>query len=271
MTCRTLETYYHINAHTFEKQYKETLSGYRDWDQLAHADQWLLFPENIGPHLAIDESSLSNGELYTFVTNRDRHTGEGNLVAVVAGTKSEDVIQVLKQIDEEEGRRVEEVTLDLSDSMRRIVCIAFPKAKRVIDRFHIQKMVCEAVQEIRVAHRWEALLQANDKIEECKLAGKPYRPFRFPNGDTRPELLIRSRYLLFKSADKWTNRQKERAKILFAEYPDLKLAYGLSHSLRMIFSKNTLKEAARLSLGRWYNKVSESGIKTVQRHRHHIL
>lgn len=143
------------------------------------------------PHLAIDETSLSNGELYTFVTNRDRHAGERSLVAVVSGTKSEDVIRVLKQVDEEERMKVEEVTLDLSDSMRRIVAIAFPKAQRVIDRFHIQKMACEAVQEIRVAHRWDALQQANDEMEECRLSGKPYHPFRFPNGDTRPELLIR--------------------------------------------------------------------------------
>ncbi len=261
VTCRTLETFYHINACTFEKQYKETLGGFRDWDQLGHADTWLLFPENIGPHLAIDESSLSNGELYTFVTNRDRHTGEGSLVAVVSGTKSEDVIQVLRRIDEEERMKVEEVTLDLSDSMRKIVSTAFPKARRVIDRFHIQKMACEAVQEIRVAHRWEALQQANDEMEECRLSGKPYSPFRFPNGDTRPELLIRSRYLLFKPADRWTERQKERAKILFEEYPDIKLAYELSHSPRMIFSKNTVKDAARLSMARWYNKVDESGMK----------
>lgn len=147
VTCRTLEIFYHINAHTFEKQYKETLSGFRGWEQLDHADTWLLFTENMGPHLAIDETSLSNGELYTFVTNRDRHAGERSLVAVVSGTKSEDVIRVLKQVDEEERMKVEEVTLDLSDSMRRIVAIAFPKAQRVIDRFHIQKMACEAVQE----------------------------------------------------------------------------------------------------------------------------
>ena len=94
VTCRTLEEFYHIDGHTFEKQYKETLSGFRNWEQLEHADEWILFPENIGPHLAIDESSLSNGELYTFVTNRDRHTHEESLVAAVAGTKSEDVIPV---------------------------------------------------------------------------------------------------------------------------------------------------------------------------------
>ena len=63
VTCRTLEEFYHIDCHAFEKQYEEVLSGYRNWEQLSHADEWMLFPENIGPHLAIDETSLSNGEL----------------------------------------------------------------------------------------------------------------------------------------------------------------------------------------------------------------
>ena len=110
----------------------------------------MLFPENMGPRLAIDETSLSNGELYTFVTNRDACTRECSLVAVVAGTKSEDVIAVLQRIDEESRYAVKEVTLDLSDSMRKIVRTAFPKACRVIDRFHIQKLACDAVQELRI-------------------------------------------------------------------------------------------------------------------------
>ena len=76
VTCRTLEEFYHIDGHTFEKQYKEVLSGYRNWEQLSHAGEWMLFPENMGPYLAIDETSLSNGELYTFVTNRDACTRE---------------------------------------------------------------------------------------------------------------------------------------------------------------------------------------------------
>lgn len=59
--------------------------------------------------LAIDESSLSDGELYTFVTNRDAKTREGSLVAVVAGTKSEDVIAVLERIDEDKLNKVKEV------------------------------------------------------------------------------------------------------------------------------------------------------------------
>ena len=259
VTCRTLEEFYHIDSHTFEKQYKESLSGYRDWDQLAHADEWLLFADNIGPRLAIDETSLSNGELYTFVTNRDARIRERSLVAVVAGTKSENVIAVLQRIDEERRRAVEEVTLDLSDSMRKIVRTAFPKASRVIDRFHIRKLACDAVQELRIKHRWDAMQQANDGMEEARLKGEGYVPFRYPNGDTRKELLIRSRFLLFKSADKWTDSQKLRAETLFKEYPDIRKAYGLCHSLRMIFSKDTIKDAARLSMARWYNKVEEAG------------
>ena len=52
------------------RQYKEIFSGYRRWKQLPHAEEFILFPQNVGPNLAIDESSLSCGELYTFVTNR---------------------------------------------------------------------------------------------------------------------------------------------------------------------------------------------------------
>lgn len=259
MTCRTLEDFYHIDANTLEKQYKEKLSGFRQWSESSHAEQWLVFSDNIGENLAIDETSLSNGNLYTIVTNRDRHGRDCCLVAIVAGTKSEDVSQALKRIPEELREQVKEVTLDLSDSMRKIVRSCFPRAERVIDRFHIQKLACDAVQEMRIKFRWDAIQQANDEMENAKIEGRSYEPFRYENGDTKKELLARSRYLLFKSGEKWTPSQRKRAKILFAEYPDLQKAYSLSHSLRMIFSKNTIKDAARLSMARWYNQVEEAG------------
>ena len=108
MTCRTLEEFYHVNGRSFEKQYKETLSDYRSWEQLSHAQKWLLFEDNIGKGIAIDETSLSNGEFYTIVTNRDRHGRKGCLVAIIAGTKSLDVCKVLDKIDEKKREDVEE-------------------------------------------------------------------------------------------------------------------------------------------------------------------
>lgn len=63
-TSRSLDRYYHINGDTFEKRYKEILSGYRGWSELSHAEEWLVFPENIGESICIDETAPSNGELF---------------------------------------------------------------------------------------------------------------------------------------------------------------------------------------------------------------
>ena len=84
--------------------------------------------------------------------------------------------------------------------MRKIVKHSFPKAKRVIDRFHIQKLANDAVQQMRIEYRWSALQEANDEKENAKLEKRTYQPVIFENGDTRSELLARSRYLLFKSS-----------------------------------------------------------------------
>lgn len=119
-------------------------------DQLSHAENRLLFPENLGLYLSIDEPSLSNGELYTIITDREAHGGKGAIAAVVKGAKADDVIAVVEQIHKEALQGVREVTLDLSGSMRKIVRGCFTSAVRVIGRFHIEKPACDTVQEIRI-------------------------------------------------------------------------------------------------------------------------
>ena len=63
----------------FEKQYKDHLSRYRTWDQKGHADQWLLFENNIGEKLGIDEVAITNGERYTRLTNKAAKGGKDAL------------------------------------------------------------------------------------------------------------------------------------------------------------------------------------------------
>ena len=95
---------------------------------------------------------------------------------------------------------------------------------------------------------------------------------------TKLSILIRKAYLLFKSQEKWTEKQKHRAKLLFELYPDIKKGHSLTHSLRLIFSKNSIKDAARLSVARWYNDVANAELKsfntiaaTVYEHYEEIL
>lgn len=52
----------------------------------------------MGPYLSIDETSLSDDELYTIVTNKEAKGRKGSIVAIVRGTKAEDVIEVLLRI-----------------------------------------------------------------------------------------------------------------------------------------------------------------------------
>lgn len=73
--------------------------------------------------------------------------------------------------------------------MNRICRYAFPGAKRVIDRFHVQKQVLEAVQEVRIAHRWDAINADTEAREQVNLTGEKYEPARLANGDTLKELL----------------------------------------------------------------------------------
>jgi len=56
------------------------------------------FPDNIGSHISIDETLVSNGELYTIVTNKAAKGRKGCLITVIEGTVSEQVIQVLERI-----------------------------------------------------------------------------------------------------------------------------------------------------------------------------
>lgn len=208
-----------MNGQRLEEWYRIHLSGFFEWTQRKHADKWLLFPENISPYLSIDETSLSDDELYTIITNKEAKGRKGTIVGVVKGTKAEEVIEVLLKIKDKLRCKVKEVTLDMAANMGLIVSRCFPKASQVTDRFHVQKLACDALQDMRIAFRWKAIEQENKEIALAKENKESYIPLVLENGDTHRQLLIRSRYLLFKNEDKWKPKQRQRAEILFHYYP----------------------------------------------------
>lgn len=149
----------------------------------------------------------------------------------------------------------------MSNAMDAIIKGAFPKVTIVTDRFHVQQLVTEAVQEIRIALRKKAIKQESRAILRTRKKKKLYQPSLYDNGDTKKQLLARSRYLLFKSTGKWTEKQRARATILFKEFPELNHAYNLSMSFRAWYENNTSKQQAKEALQQWYKKVEEEDIE----------
>ena len=290
---RSLERYFKVDGRNLERCYKEHLSGFADWDQLEHAPDWILLPENTGDRLSIDES-MHCKDLFTFLSDKDGHGRRGTLIAAVRGTKAEDVSEQLTRIPQEKREAVKEVTMDFSDSMQSIVEKCFPNAMIVIDCFHIIKRVCDGMDEMRM--RFKRKAASGQKKEEREFnrkkalrkkarayyrkrhprkrgekRGRPrlrangkYIPKTLSNGDTEVELLTRAKYILPKSGDDWGGNQRERAKMLFGLYPKLREAYSLVCQLRCIFRDRGLtREMAEVRLHKWYKSVSEANIKEI--------
>ncbi|WP_066220849.1 ISAon1 family transposase [Formosa haliotis] len=262
-SCTTLVAkFYGVNPRSMQRQYKDYLSDFKSWDQKSHARNWMLFPQNIGGYLSLDETAFSNGDLYTIITNKSAKGKTGAIIAMVKGTKAETVINILRKIPLKQRSKVKEVTLDMAGNMGLIVKKSFPNATLVIDRFHVQKLALDALQEIRIKHRWDAIDLENDAIEKARSKSLKFTPELLKNGDTLKQLLARSRYLLYKSSSKWTKNQSQRAEVLFQRYPDLEKAYNLCQNLSWIFNNSKDKTSALIRLAKWDEKVRKAEFKS---------
>lgn len=190
----------------------------------------------MGERLSIDEVALSKGELYTILSNKSAKGRKGSIVACISSTKSEDIIKVLQKLPLDKRKQVKEITLDMANNMESSVKMTFPNAQLVTDRFHVVRLVIEALQSVRIKHRWAALEEQNKKIKEAREKKIKYESEKLSNGDTVSQLLARSRYSLFKFEETWTLTQKERAELLFEKYPEIELAYYHTIRLRKIYN-----------------------------------
>jgi len=256
-----IASYYQVKSKTLQKHYKHQISGYHDWEQKQHAEDYLIFPENITDSISIDEVSLSKGELYTVVTNKN--TGCKNkktVIAIINGTEARTIEEVLLKLPLESRNTVKEISLDMAPNMALAARNCFTQSNLVIDRFHVVRLVCDAMQHLRTQLRWKIIDEENESIKKAKEQGLKYQAEILTNGDTLRELLVRSKYLLYKYEEDWTINQRKRAELLFAKFPQLKEAYGLCISFRNIY-KCLLKQQAFEKIIAWKTKVLKANIK----------
>jgi transposase len=190
------------------------------------------------------------------LTNKSGHGKNGTLVATINSTKSEDIINILQKIPLSERLKVKEITLDMAKNMEAAVKSCFPNATLVTDRFHVVRLVQNALQHLRVKLGWDALDQQNKEIKSAKEQRIKYVQKTFANGDTPKQLLTRSRYILAKNPENLTTNQQERAKILFENYPKLKEVHEHVIEFRNIYQVNE-KSNAKQKLLDWMEKTPE--------------
>ena len=263
---------YCVNGKHFAELYRNRISGYADWCEEELCCGFYFKADNIGPYMSLDETCLSNGEVWTFLTNKDGHGGRGTLAAAIPGTKSDEIISILvNAMGRSIRRKVKEVTCDLSPSMMLIAAEVFYNAHVVNDRFHVQQVYNEAVDEIRIDIRRQLIAEENNR-------DKSVPPQTYSNGETMRQILARSKHTLMMSQNKWTDIQRHRVNILFKYHPILKSAYALAMELRQIFNAKISPTKAMGRMNKWYEKVMVLGnnsfrsvIKTFKNHAPTIL
>ena len=263
---------YCVNGKYYAELDRNKLSGYANWCAEELGCGFYFNAANIGPYMSLDETCLSNGEVWTFLTNKDGHGGKGTLAAAIPGTKSDEIISILvAAMDRSTRRKVKEVTCDLSPSMMLIAAEVFYNAHVVNDRFHVQQVYNEAVDEIRIDIRRQLIAEDNSR-------DKSTPPVTYSNGETMRQILARSKHSLMMAQNKWSDIQRHRVNILFKHYPILKTAYSLAMQLRRIFNMKISPTNAMEKMNRWYENVMALGnnnfrsvIKTFKNHAPTIL
>lgn len=133
--------------------------------------------------MSLDGTCLSNGEVYTILTNKAAHGGKGALAAMVRGVASNTVSKIFNKIPYSQRSIVKTITTDLSSAMMLTARRAFPRAKIINDRFHVQKLVSDAIDQMRIRFRWGVLEAENKAIKE-------HRARRRKAARTRTEKLL---------------------------------------------------------------------------------
>jgi len=155
-------------------------------------------PELIG----LDEFSVSGRRLYhTAICN----LVDGGVMEVVEGQGKQKVEEYLDSLANPE--RVKAVAMDMHEAFRQAVQMCLPRAKVVVDKFHLIRHINEALDKVR------------SRLQGGNRRGK------------RREL-FKSRYTLLKGVERLAEGERARLSQLFQLYPEVKRAWLVKERFR---------------------------------------
>ena len=180
--------------------------------------------------IGIDEFAVRKGHVYkTIVVDLDT----GHIIYVGDGKGSDALDGFWKKV-KRQGSKIELVTSDMSAAYIYSVITNAPDAVHVFDKFHVVKLVHEAVDKVRRSiWRQETDLEKRDLIKGMRWM------------------------LLSKSLDKFDDKQKERFHNILATNEPLFKAYYLKEDIDQIWMQPN-KEEAEKQLQYWCDRAKES-------------
>lgn len=212
-------------------------------------------------HLAIDELAIGKGHRYVSVV-LDLESGAA--VYVGDGKGAEAVAPFLRRL-KRSGVTIEAVAMDMASSYHLAVSETFPEAAKVLDRFHVIKLMNEKLTALRrdlfreADHmlnkhvlkgiRWLLLKHPENLVEEC---GEKQR---LHDALTLNKPLAIAYYLKEDLGRFWQQGTKKKAKQFLETWIASALASGIRHLRTMA---NTLKRY-RNQLLAWYDHPISTG------------
>lgn len=182
--------------------------------------------------LGIDEFARRKGHRYdTILCDLDART----VVEISEGRKLEDVQKLLERLSDPD--KVEAVSMDMSASFRPAVQLCLPKAKIVVDHFHVIQHVMKAYK--KIISSW-----AHKKEGKSLLQGK--------------------QYLFLAAKEDLTEEQAEDRSKIGAALPLLEAAWKLKEALRTWYATATAATAAQ-GLDAWIEQVQQSGFEHLRK------
>lgn len=193
--------------------------------------------------LGIDEISLVKGGGQFIVVLVDLDSRK--LVGLAKQRKQTEIEKVMHSWGESVLSQIEEVSLDLCVVYKSLVEKICPNAVITADRFHVMKLVNEELNSARIQQKKTA--EALEVKERAKLFGS----------------LKGSKYVLLKTEESLSQKQKEKLSILKEASPYLGRMHELKENFINLFDQSKNLGEGTLKLLDWLEEAQEFFRKTV--------
>jgi transposase len=174
--------------------------------------------------LSLDEAHHRRGrELATVVSDLDRR----RVVEVLDGRSRRRVERYLRSLSEPQRKAIEVVSIDPYEAYRQAIQSELPRARIVVDHFHLVRGANTALDSVRRERQRQA---GRRRAKGARRSGK---------GASWRQDLYRVRHRLLKANERLTERERRRLIALFEREPVIAEAWGLKEAFRAIYRSQT--------------------------------